>query len=251
MSQEILLVEHTGQLRTSLRDWITLSFPETAILEVEDPAEAIELLSARSPGLVLVDIDGPDNDKLGTLRRLRAASRGAPVVALAMGDYDVQRRATLEAGASAYVPKAIIADLLPGLMGKFIRRAGRRGKKERKTVVCIEDEPDMITLIELTLGRGPFKVLAALDGQEGLDVTRRVRPDVVLLDLMLPGIDGLEVYRRMRADEELREIPVIVVSGMHVLPERMEELETVDFVKKPFAPEDLMRRVKNVAGAAL
>ena len=120
----------------------------------------------------------------------------------------------------------------------------------KKTVLCIEDELEMIKLIELTLERGPFRVFGAVSGQQGIDIARHARPDVVLLDLMMPDIDGWEVARRLRAEEELKHVPIIVVSVVHPTSYPARELEVDDYVTKPFVPDELLRRVSAAARLA-
>ena len=83
----------------------------------------------------------------------------------------------------------------------------------KKTVVVIEDESEMIDLVRLILERRGLKVVGALTGREGLETVRRVKPDLILLDLMLPNMDGWEVYRQIKADPELWHIPIITVPG--------------------------------------
>ena len=79
----------------------------------------------------------------------------------------------------------------------------------KKTMVVIEDEPAVIDLVRLILERRGFKVVGALTGREGLETIRRVKPSLILLDLMLPDMDGWEVYRQIKADPELKNIPII------------------------------------------
>jgi two-component system response regulator VicR len=85
--------------------------------------------------------------------------------------------------------------------------------EEKKTVVCIGDDLERIDLVKLILGRRGFKLVGAIGGREGLDMVRKLKPDLVLLDLMMPDMDGWEVYQQMKADEELKVIPVIVVTA--------------------------------------
>ncbi len=85
--------------------------------------------------------------------------------------------------------------------------------KLAKHILCIEDEPEMIDLIRLILGRRGFKVSGAAGGKEGLQAVREELPDLVLLDLMMPDMDGWEVYQQMKSDESTRDIPVIVVTA--------------------------------------
>ena len=83
----------------------------------------------------------------------------------------------------------------------------------KKTVVVIEDEAGVIDLVRLILERRGFKVVGALTGREGLETIRRVKPDLILLDLTLPDMDGREVHRQIKADPELRHIPIQVITA--------------------------------------
>lgn len=120
-------------------------------------------------------------------------------------------------------------------------------------VVCIEDEPEMIDLVRLILGRKGFEVTGAPGGQEGLRVIAQLKPNLVLLDLMMPDIDGWEVYQRMKADPEIRNIPVIVVTAKSQSIDRMLGLQIAkvdDYVTKPFGPAELLRSVEKVLAKA-
>ena len=122
----------------------------------------------------------------------------------------------------------------------------------KKKVVCVEDDPEIIELIKFILDRKGFEFVGVLGGQEGLEAMRRVKPDLVLLDLMMPDMDGWEVYKRMKADETLRNIPVIVVTadgqpitrvlGLHIA-------KVDDFITKPFGPQDLVKSIEKVLSA--
>jgi DNA-binding response OmpR family regulator len=124
----------------------------------------------------------------------------------------------------------------------------------RKKVVCIEDEPEMIDLVRLILGRKGFELIGAVGGREGLETVRQVRPDLVLLDLMMPDMDGWEVYQQMKADEDLREIPVIVVTAKAQSIDKVLGLHIAkvdDYVTKPFGPQELLESVGRVLGVEL
>ena len=117
-----------------------------------------------------------------------------------------------------------------------------------RTVVCIEDEPDMISLIRLALERHRVRLIGALGGREGLDRVRQVQPDLVLLDLMMPDINGAEVLQRMRADESLRDIPVIVITVLdpRYTVEQGLDLQRINgFIRKPFMPQELVDTVNS------
>ena len=123
----------------------------------------------------------------------------------------------------------------------------------KKTVVCIEDEPEMVDLIKLILGRKGFELIGAMGGREGLDAIRRVKPDLVLLDLMMPDMDGWEVYQQIKADEELKRIPVIVVTAKAQSIDKVLGLHIAkvdDYVTKPFGPQELLQSVERVLAKA-
>ncbi len=126
-------------------------------------------------------------------------------------------------------------------------------KVNGKLVVCIEDEQEMIDLVQLILGRRGFTVEGANGGLEGLEKVQKRKPDLVLLDLMMPDMDGWEVYQRMKSDEDLREIPVIVVTAKAQSIDKVLGLHIAkvdDYITKPFGPQELLESVEKILGQA-
>jgi len=120
-----------------------------------------------------------------------------------------------------------------------------------KRIVCIEDEPEMIDLIQLILNRRGFEVLGAPGGKEGLEMVREVLPDLVLLDLMMPDMDGWEVYQQMKAEESTRNIPVIIVTAKAQNIDKVLGLHIAkvdDYIAKPFGPQELIESVERILG---
>ncbi len=125
--------------------------------------------------------------------------------------------------------------------------------QHRRTVICIEDEPAMIDLVKLILKNRGFDVQGALGGKEGLDLIAQVKPDLVLLDLMMPDMNGWDVYQQMKADDTMKSIPVIVVTakaqnidkvlGLHIA-------KVQDYITKPFSPAELLKSVNRVLDEA-
>ena len=118
-----------------------------------------------------------------------------------------------------------------------------------KKILCIEDEPQMIDLIRLILANEGYEVIGADGGQEGLDLMRQEKPDLILLDLMMPEMDGGDVFHRMKEEVELRNIPVIVVTAKAAPIDQVLWISVAkvdDYVTKPFGPRELVASVEKV-----
>ena len=119
-------------------------------------------------------------------------------------------------------------------------------------VLCIEDEADMIDLIRWILERQGYSVRGALGGEEGIKMMTEKRPDLVLLDIMMPELDGWDVYREMKASPELDDIPVIIVTAKAQSIDKVLGLHIAkvdDYVTKPFGPHELIASVQKVLGS--
>lgn len=123
----------------------------------------------------------------------------------------------------------------------------------KRRILCIEDEAEMIELTRLVLEREGFEVLGAVGGAKGLASLKEEKPDLVLLDLMMPDMDGWEVYRQMKADKELADIPVIVVTARAQSIDKVLGLQVAkvsDYVTKPFGPKELIESIRRVLDGA-
>ena len=114
------------------------------------------------------------------------------------------------------------------------------------TVLIVEDEADVVDLLRYNLKRAGFKVIVATSGDAGLACVRAHRPDIVILDLMLPGMSGLEVCRALKQDAETTHIPILMLTAKDEQKDRVKGLETGadDYVGKPFSPRELVLRVQ-------
>jgi phosphate regulon transcriptional regulator PhoB len=116
------------------------------------------------------------------------------------------------------------------------------------SVLVVEDEPDIRNLIVLHLTREGYRCRTAGNGADALREVRDQRPDLVVLDLLLPGMDGLEVCRRLRADPGTAALPVIMLTAKADEVDRVVGLElgADDYIVKPFSPKELVARVRAV-----
>jgi DNA-binding response OmpR family regulator len=114
------------------------------------------------------------------------------------------------------------------------------------TVLIVEDESDVLDLLRYNLAKAGFSVLAAGDGLQGLEMARKNRPDLVVLDLMLPAMDGYSVCKMLRKDSETETLPILMLTARSEPSERVHGLEigADDYVTKPFSPRELVLRVQ-------
>jgi two-component system phosphate regulon response regulator PhoB len=115
-------------------------------------------------------------------------------------------------------------------------------------ILIVEDEPDIAELIRFHAEREGCRARVVGSGRRALDAVRRQRPEVVVLDLMLPDVDGLEVCRRLKWDRDTRRIPILIVSAKGDEADIVAGLElgADDYVTKPFSPRVLLARMKTV-----
>ncbi len=115
-------------------------------------------------------------------------------------------------------------------------------------ILIIEDERDIADLVGFNLERAGYEVLKAHDGITGADMAIQLRPDLVILDLMLPGKDGYRVFKDLRRDTRSSGIPVIMLTARAQTEDRIQGLEAGadDYLTKPFSPKELMLRVQAV-----
>jgi DNA-binding response OmpR family regulator len=114
------------------------------------------------------------------------------------------------------------------------------------TVLLVEDESDVVDLLRYNLNKGGFSVLIAEDGLVGLEMARKNRPEIIVLDLMLPGMDGYSVCRALKKDPDTELLPILMLTARGEPSERVRGLEigADDYVTKPFSPRELVLRIQ-------
>lgn len=114
-----------------------------------------------------------------------------------------------------------------------------------KRVLVVEDDPKTSHLIQAYLQKDGYRVASAFDGKQGLELARKIRPDLVILDLMLPEMDGLDVCRLLRAESK---VPIIMLTARTTEEDKLEGLYlgADDYITKPFSPRELVARVRTV-----
>ena len=116
-------------------------------------------------------------------------------------------------------------------------------------ILSIEDDPEMSSLIQLIFERKGHRVIGARRGELGLELIKSLKPDVLLLDLMLPDIDGWDLYRQMKIDKELAKVPIIIVSARSEEQDAASGFHVIDndrYIQKPFEVKELIDTVTHM-----
>ena len=115
-------------------------------------------------------------------------------------------------------------------------------------IEIIEDDRDIVEMVEYNLKEEGYQTIAAFDGERGIELAKREKPDLIILDLMLPAMDGFEVCRILKQQQSTAQIPIIILSAKSRETDKVVGLElgADDYVTKPFSPRELIARIKAV-----
>lgn len=118
----------------------------------------------------------------------------------------------------------------------------------KQTILVVDDEQDLLDLIEYNLKKEGFGVLTSDSGEKGIDLARNLRPDLILLDIMMPGMDGTEVCRIIKSDAELKNIPVVFLTARGDEQSEIKGLDlgADDYLFKPISTSKLISRIKAI-----
>jgi two-component system phosphate regulon response regulator PhoB len=117
----------------------------------------------------------------------------------------------------------------------------------KETILIVDNEQDILELLSYNLQREGYRVVPAESGEAAIDSAVSLRPELIVLDLMLPGIDGVEVCRRLRSDARVKDIPIIMLTAKSEDSDIISGLEVGadDYVTKPFSPKVLIARIRS------
>lgn len=119
---------------------------------------------------------------------------------------------------------------------------------DRKRILVVDDEIYIVHILEFSLTMEGYTILTAFDGEEALRVIEKERPDLVVLDIMMPKLDGYEVCRRLRKDERFSTLPIVLLSAKGRAIDREAGLDAGadDYITKPFSPRKLIEKIREL-----
>jgi DNA-binding response OmpR family regulator len=122
--------------------------------------------------------------------------------------------------------------------------------REQPVVLAADDDEDILALVAFRLERSGYTVIQARDGQEALDLALNEKPDLAVLDVMMPKLDGFELTRRLRSEEATSRMPIILLTARAQDADVAQGFEAGadDYLRKPFSPQELRTRVQAILG---
>ncbi len=120
-----------------------------------------------------------------------------------------------------------------------------------KKVLVIDDEPEILNLVKYTLEHGGFEVFTCDNGRHAWDEIAKVKPDVLVLDVMLPGIDGYSLQLKIAAEPSTKDLPIVILTALEPSKTLFQKFpQVVAFMTKPFKTEDLLKTVSDACAKA-
>jgi DNA-binding response OmpR family regulator len=122
--------------------------------------------------------------------------------------------------------------------------------REQPVVLAADDDEDILALVAFRLERSGYTVIQARDGQEALDLALSEKPDLAVLDVMMPKLDGFELTRRLRSEEATSRMPIILLTARAQDTDVAQGFDAGadDYIRKPFSPQELRTRVQAILG---
>jgi two-component system, cell cycle response regulator len=244
-------------------------------LEAHDGGEGLIKAKNERPDLILLDIHMPQMDGYEVVRRLREDCQFSkiPIVAVTALAMVGDREKILGSGFDGYIAKPIEAEMFLSQVNSFLgapgkrrvpapivtqqpRTIGERRLTKHGLVLFVDNTQVNIDLVKSILEPSGFDVVTAMSAKEGLDLARRMKPDLILSDVHMPHEDGYSFMRMIQADAVLRRIPfVFLTASVWSAREKIQALEqgAAKFLSRPIEPEDLLQEIegclRNARGA--
>ena len=241
MKRKVLIIDDEPDIREIVR--IYLSDEGYDVIEAANGHDGILKAQELKPDLIVLDIMMPGINGFEVAKHLKddPNTQDIPIIILSVLAHDSQYRQ----GIMDYISKPFRQEELVNTIHKIFSNAD--GKNVKRTVLVVDDDPDIVDVISLCLKDNNLQPEKAYNGNEALDFVKRKRIDLILLDINMPGMNGFEVIKHLKEDKDTCDIPVVVLTGTYISEDDKKHgltLGVAKYLTKPFSAEDLVEEIK-------
>ncbi len=237
MGKKVLIIEDEELIAAVLKDNLEMVGYEVSI--ANSGVEGFRRAKRTPPDIITLDVMMPNLSGIQVLKDLKAddATKDIPVIILSV-EGDPNRNEGLKLGAFAFLRKPVDFSILNQKIKSIT---------EKKKVLVIEDSPVVLKVLEIKLASLGYEVICISDGKSAIEKAIELKPDVILMDIILPHEDGFSITKKLKKNKKTANIPVIAFSGQ--FSESIDEKEVVGvdkFLNKEFSVEDLALEVSRM-----
>jgi len=251
MTKKILIADDDSHIVALISSRLKASQYEVVV--AYDAVQTMSQVRKEKPDLIILDMKMPAGGGASVLDNLKMSIDvfNTPVLVMTAYPSDAIRQKALEMGAADFITKPFKPE---EILTKVKKALGETGPEEShpqaKRILVVDDNPNIVKLLEYRLKANEYEVITAHDGEEALDKVRQMKPDLMILDVVIPKIDGYKVLSILRADEQYKDIPVVMLTahGQARDVEKGMELGAVSYITKPFKADVLLGVIKGAVG---
>ncbi|MDI6785479.1 MAG: response regulator [bacterium] len=214
-----------------------------------DGNEAIRKAMEDVPDIITLDILMPGKNGFEVIEELRMyeETKSIPIVIISVIQVDNQEK-LFRLGIADYLNKPIEPNKLISCIKtieKWIKSPG-----EKKTILIVDDEKDVVTVIRALLQEHNYLTMEAYNGKEAVEMTERRKPDLIIMDIVMPEMNGFEAIRKIKLNKDIAHIPIIVLTVRNLEEDKIKALMlgASEYLNKPFTKETLINRIKDKLG---
>ncbi|HAJ56801.1 MAG TPA: hypothetical protein DCL35_03405 [Candidatus Omnitrophica bacterium] len=241
MKKKVLVIDDEADIREIVR--IFLIDEGYEVIEAENGQEGILRAQQMQPDLIVLDIMMPGINGFEVAKHLKddPNTQNIPIVILSVLAQDSQYRQ----GIMDYISKPFRQEELVNIVRNIFEKV--EGKAGKKTVLVVDDDPDIVDIISICLKDNHIIPEKAYNGPEALEKAKNKAPDLILLDINMPGMNGFEVIKHLKEDKATCDIPVVVLTGTYISEDDKKHgltLGVAKYLTKPFSADDLVKEIK-------
>lgn len=241
LKKKILVVDDEQDIREIIRFYLEDSGYE--VIEASNGKEALELAQKHRPELITLDILMPGMDGFEVIKNLKEKdqTKDIPVIILSV----VPENHRYHHAIAEYISKPFEKNALIGAVEKvFFKMEG----KQKYKILVVDDEKDIVDVVcDSFEEEGDYVTIKAFSGQEAIEITKKEKPDLILLDLKMPQMSGYDVIKQLKGNEKLSRIPIVVLTGTFISEEDKQKgvkLGAEKYLTKPFSAKELVSQIK-------